>query len=326
MKDSLRILCDQFAANRQTVKSVFKMENSAIYPVCANLFCARGRTADADALVRAREVIKAHTGVFSGFRGNIRPALASLLAMSDRPEELMTRAVENYGQLKENFFGSEFLAMTAFLLADMGRDAADASAPGKALYRRMREEHPLLTGSEDSGFAVFLAMSGREEDALVSDMEQIYRQLRTRFRSGDSMQTVSHVLTLSPGDPEVKTQRLFDLYDAIGRAGGKYGKYYHMGTLAALSMLDADPDTLAADIMDVNAALEGQKGYGFFGLDRRDRLMHAAMIVSDEYTPRDTVDQAALTGTLSMILAQQMAVCAACAAAAASSASSSSAN
>ena len=78
--------------------------------------------------------------------------------------------------------------------------------------------------------------------------------------------------------------------------------------LAALAMLNAAPDALARDMMDVDAFLAQQKGYGFWGADKKTRLMHAAMIVSDEYVPRDAVDTAALTGTVSLIIAQQMAM------------------
>ena len=63
-------------------------------------------------------------------------------------------------------------------------------------------------------------------------------------------------------------------------------------------------------MMDVDAFLAEQKGYGFWGVDRKTRLMHAAMIVSDKYAPREAVDTAALTGTIALLIAQQMALCA----------------
>ena len=321
MKDSLFALCDQFIANRDTVKAAFRMDNNYIFPVCANLFCARGRMAQAEALRRSRDVIRSQTGAFSHFRGNIKAPLACILSMSDSPEGTMARAVDNYTLLRNSFSGSEYLALAAFLLADLDRDAAGRAARGREIYRRMKAEHPFLTSSEDSVFAVFMAFSQLSDDRLIEDMEAVYRLVKTRFKDSNCVQTVSHVLTLSPGAPEGKVQRLFALYDALENAGGKYGKHYQLATLAALSAADADIRTLTEDILDVDYFLENQKGYGFFGLDRRTRLMHAAMIVSDQYTLRESVDQAALAGTLSMIIAQQMACCAAaCAASSASSA------
>ena len=76
-------------------------------------------------------------------------------------------------------------------------------------------------------------------------------------------------------------------------------------------------------MMEADGFLAAQKGYGFWGIGRKIRLMHAAMIVSDEYIPHDAVDRAALTGTISLIIAQQIALCAVMASTAAASTASS---
>ena len=48
MKPELETLCTDFIANRDTVKNAFRWDNAAVYAICANLFCASGRTADRD--------------------------------------------------------------------------------------------------------------------------------------------------------------------------------------------------------------------------------------------------------------------------------------
>ena len=91
------------------------------------------------------------------------------------------------------------------------------------------------------------------------------------------------------------------------------------------------------DLLDVDTFLEQQKGYGVLGMDRKTRMMHAAMLVTDEYStrqnqaegiafrtpanpsPQTALETAALAGTLAMLAAQQAAACAAMSAAAASS-------
>ena len=75
--------------------------------------------------------------------------------------------------------------------------------------------------------------------------------------------------------------------------------------------------------MEVDDFLSGQKGYGFFGLGRKQRLMHAGMLVTSDYIGRsDAMNTAAIGGTISLIAAQQAAMCAAIAAASAAAASS----
>jgi hypothetical protein len=142
--------------------------------------------------------------------------------------------------------------------------------------------------------------------------------------SSNSIQTVSHVLAMAEGTPEEKTDRLIRLYDAIRDAGGKYGKYNELATLAALSLQTNDADETARDMLEADEFLSRQKGYGVFGLDRRTRMMHAAMIVSDMLSPNDQTQAAALTGTLSMIAAQEMAMVAIIAASSSASAAAAS--
>ena len=50
MKDSLRKICEDFIANRDVMREAFKWDSSYLYPVCGNIFCARGQMADLERL------------------------------------------------------------------------------------------------------------------------------------------------------------------------------------------------------------------------------------------------------------------------------------
>ena len=326
MTDTLEKLCADFIENRETVKSVYKLESSYIYPICANIFCAKGMVIQRERLEDCKRMVKDMTGVFSNFRGTIQAPVACMLASQSGAENRMERAVAYYKLLKERFFGSQYLALVAFLMADLVTEARapEKVARGRTIYERMKQEHPLLTSSEDSVFAVLMAFSDHSDDELITDMEACYRMLKERFSNGNGVQSASHVLALTEGTPEEKTARMIALYDGIRASGGKYGKRYELSTLAALVGLDAPVETLVTEIMEMDGLLHEQRGYGgAFGLDRRARMMHAAMLVSDLYVPREQVDAAALTGTISIIAAQQAAMCAAIAGSTAAASSSS---
>ena len=90
-----------------------------------------------------------------------------------------------------------------------------------------------------------------------------------------------HILALSEGSPRYKTDRLIGLFEALRARGVKYGKSYELPVLAALSVLEPDQSEAVSDILRADEFLSAQKGYGFWGLDKRTRLMHAAMLESD---------------------------------------------
>ena len=142
----------------------------------------------------------------------------------------------------------------------------------------------------------------------------------------DGLQTASHVLALSTEDPTDKAFRVVSLYNAIEAAGGKYGKTRQLPILAALTLGQRFAEDLARDILELDGFLATQKGYkGVFGMDKRTRIMHAAMLLSlsDQSSgQRATVNAAAQQATLAMIAAQQALMCAVIASSAAANAAS----
>ena len=310
MKAELQALCELFIANRDIARQAFKWDIDTVHPLCANIFCSRGMKAELDRLLQCKEIINSQTGVLSNFRGNLRPALAAMLAVEERPEEKMSQALENYRILKQDFWGSEYLALVAFLLTDIADtyQVEEKAGRGKTIYQRMKKEHPFLTSSEDSVFAVMMAFSDKTDDELIQDMEACYQGLKPKFSIGNSVQTASHVLAMADSAPAEKVDRVIRLYESLRNANVKYGRDYELATLAALAAMDVDLPTVTAEIQEADEFLSKQKGYGFFGPGKGVRAMHAAMIVSDQYARRDQVDTAAMAGTLAMIIAQQMAM------------------
>lgn len=323
MQTTPQELVARFIENRDAVHAAFRLENDYAYPVCAQIFLAADRPVEAERLDRCKALVKSTTGPFSSFRGNIRLPLVCMLAVGDDPDGRWDRTQRYYKILKEDFFSSEYLALAALLLADTVReeDVPALATRGKALYQRMKKEHPFLTGQEDSVFALLLGQSPRSDDALIEDMEACYAILDERFPKGDGIQSASHVLALSEGTPEEKARRMIRLFDAIEQAGGKYGKDRQLPILAALSLGAGTEAELARGILEIDALLSEQKGYrGIFGLDRRTRTMHAAMLLSLPDGPLALMNATAQQATLAMIAAQQALMCAVVASSAASSA------
>ena len=324
-------LVDRFIETRDAVRAAFRMENEYIYPVCAQIFLAADKPVEIEQLERCKALVKSSTSVFSSFRGNVKLPLLCMLAAGDDPEERWDRTRRYYALLKESFYGSEYLALGAMLLSDavQEEDVPALAARGKGLYQRMKKEHPFLTGQEDSVFALLLSQSARSDDELIEDMERCYALLKERFPSGNGLQAASHVLALSSEIPVDKTFRMIGIFNAIEEAGGKYGKDWQLPILAALSLGQRFQEDLARELLEIDALLSKRKGYkGVFGLDKRARSMHAAMLLSLQHEaepkqPVELVGAAAQQATLAIIAAQQALMCAVVASSVASSAATS---
>ncbi len=317
MRESSRELCELFINNRDVVKKVFSMENGYFYPVCAALITEKRRTADSERLKECRAILKSKTGVFSSFRGAAVTSIITMLALDENPESRLDRAIAFYKELKEHFYSSEYLPVAAMMLSDTvePENYPEVSLRARKIYDLMKSEHPFLTSSEDSVFAVMLALSSLSDDEVVRETETCYNALRERFKSRNAVQSLSHVLALYSDSAYTAADRCRNtiaLYDALREKGMKYGTEYELATLGTLAMLDCSIEETIADLEAADRFLSEQKGYGFFGASKKERLMHAAMIVVGERSGGTCdMNATAIGGTIAMIAAQHAATCAA---------------
>ena len=324
MRTSLSALCGSFIENRDIVKSAFAWESSYLYPVCAAIFTDKHKRADVERLHECRDLLKAQTGVFSNFRSTAKLAMVAMMAVDSDPKGKLNKALTVYDALKERFWGSQYLPVASMIIADAVEPARydEIAARTRRIYELMKNEHPFLTSSEDSVFAAMLALSQLTDEQVVAEAEACYDLLKPEFLSRNAVQSLSHVLALSEGRAEEKCAATIGLFRDLKEQGYPYGTNYELATLGVLAILPADQTAVMADVMEVDDFLSGQKGYGFFGPGRKQRIMHAGMLVTSDYIGQsDTMRTAAVGGTLSLIAAQQAAMCAAIAASAAAASS-----
>lgn len=319
MKATLKARCDRFIENRDVVKSCFGMESTYLYPICAGVITDRDMRADSERLKRCKELLKEQTGVFSQFRGNPRLAMIALMSVDSNPALRLKNAQQVYQCLKDYFSGSAYLCVAAMVIADLVDPGyyKPMAEHTRHIYGLMKSKHPFLTGAEDSVFSALLAVSKKTDERIVEETEQCYQLLKKHLGSGNALQSLSHVLTLCEGNTEEKCAATVSLYEELKGRGRVYGKGFELPTLGVLAMVPADRQELIQDLLDVDACLSKKKGYGIFGIGKRQRLMHAAMLVTSEYMRNSTVIGHRM---LALVAAQQAALCAAIAAATAAAA------
>lgn len=327
MRTSLFALCGSFMENRDIVKSTFAWESSYLYPVCAAIFIDKRCKAAPDRLEHCKTLLKEQTGVFSNFRSTAKLAMIAMMAVDSNPDRKLGQALQVYAALKDYFWRSQYLPVASMMIADMVEPGkyGEIAARTRHIYELMKNEHPFLTSGEDSVFAAMLALSDLSDERIIEETEHCYRLLKPEFFSGNAVQSLSHVLALCEGRAEDKCSATLELYRNLKSKGYKYGTDYELATLGILATLPVDRSIVMTDIMEVDDFLAAQKGYGFFGIGRKQRLMHAGMIVASDYLGESgTMQTAAIGATLSLIAAQQAAMCAAIAASSAAAASSAS--
>jgi hypothetical protein len=301
------------------------MESSYMYPICAAIITDKGKRADPDRLRLCRDILKAQTGPFSNFRGLSRLSLICMMSVDPNPEQRLKNAQQVYDQLKASFMGSQYLCVAAMVISDLvdpGYYKAMAEHT-RRVYHLLKSKHPFLTGSEDSIFSALLAISKKTDDRILYETEQCYTLLKPHFLSNHGVQTLSHVLALCEGRPQEKCDATLTLFRQLRDEGLRYGTDLELPTLGVLAMLPSDRADIIRELREVDEYLAKQKGYGVFGLGKRQRLMHASMIVTGDHLEHCATTQSTLShSVMALAAAQQAALCAAIAAATAAASAS----
>ncbi|MDD3141994.1 MAG: DUF4003 family protein [Lachnospiraceae bacterium] len=313
--------------NRDTIKETIGWKSAYMYPVCAAIFTDRKQLAEESKLKECRDILKANTGIFSNFRSTAQLVMLSMMAVEADAEGKLKHSLEAYQIMKKHFFTSEYLPVVAMILTNFVEPSQyeNKTVRTREIYDLMKKEHPFLTSSEDSVFATLLSLSEQTNEQLIHEIERCYQLLKPHFFSGNAVQSLSQVLALQDGTAEEKCEKTMKLFHALEARKHKYGTDYELSTLGVLALLHSDMEQIEQDIIDVDDFLSKQKGYGILGIGKKQRLMHAGMIVMSSYMDDESVlRSAAINGTISLIIAQQAAMCAAIAASSAAAGSASS--
>jgi hypothetical protein len=132
----------------------------------------------------------------------------------------------------------------------------EAVARVQAIYAAMKAHHWWLTGPEDLPACAILAMTERSPDALASQANAVYAGLRARARlwPGESLQTASNILAVSPLEPAELVDRFITVSDSLKRAKLSIS-YSDYGTVASLCFLAQPADRIAETVGDYTGPL-----------------------------------------------------------------------
>lgn len=318
MQETLKETIDLFVTNKEKIQNAFKWESGYMHPLCSLIYTAIHKEIDIEKMKAAEQVIKSKTGVFSEFRGSTRMAMMAQMTLADDMESYFNAVKKVYDKLNEKkWFASEYRIVAAMVIAQNEKEESRYDAlvtTTNELLERMRENHPWLTGDEDTGFAALLAVSGLQIDSVIEEMEKCYQILKTSkvFGSANGMQSLSHALSLELGNSKEKCDRVIGIYEGLKEKKKRYGQTYELSTLGGLALADVEVAELVEQIVEVDDYLKTQKGFGALGIGGEQRLMYASMLVMQQHTSKvNTIEAAALNGIVAIIIAQEAALIAA---------------
>lgn len=314
MNDAIREKCDLLADNYSVLADKYKLEDNLMCMVTGLIFTSADSKADIEKLSECRKILKKQTGIFSKLRATMELAVLGKMALSDDPEKYIADVSKVYektgsAKLKE----SSYVVPVCLMICDLGlmEDSDSIAAKAKEIIERMKSAHPLLTTTEDTSFAMLLALSYKDVDTIIRDIEEGCDYLKNEYKPGiskDTAQNLCEVLAVTYGDMRSKCDKVARIYKAFKKRRSDYGKENELTALASLVDIDLDPETLAGEIIEAAEYLKDKDGFSDKILGEKHRLMYATLLIADVYGRNtDLANNPAISSTLSIITAKRIA-------------------
>ena len=314
MNDLLQQKCDLLVKNRTAIHNKFFLENELMSVAAALVFTAEGKEADVDKMKDCRKLLNKNTRLLSNLRDIVELVILSKMALAESPEDYLEDFLAVYNKIiKGKFLETDYMALASILILDHGlQDECDEIIDrANEITKRMNSDHPILTSADDTSFIMFLAITRKNVDAVLSDLEDGYTYLTRNYKTGinkDPAYELCEVLAVSYGDMTEKCDKAMRIRKALVNKGSEYGSGYVTSSLGSLIDAQIEPDALADEIIEAEKYLKGQKGFGELTMDRSIRVMYATLLASSVYGKAETATgNSVISNTLSIVWAKKIA-------------------
>lgn len=324
MNAELEKKLELFVENRQKVAKAFVLENDINYLISSLILTIKNKSVDIEQMKEARQILAGKASAFSSLRNSMEMTVLTKMAVENNPQGYIDSVREVYDKLVgKRIIEYHSFALAALSIVDLGKknDADMIIAKSWDILARMKEEHPILADEYDLTFTILLAMTDKDVDTIIREMEECYNYLKKELKikaDSNSIQSLCELLLLSDGDLKEKCDRASAIFNVFAEHKMKYGSYYEFASIGALVALDVDKDELVETVIEVAQAMKQHQGFGMFSIDTKTRLMFAAMLVAQDISDKKdllyeyAVNNMVINNSVAMIIAEETAALICC--------------
>ena len=313
MNDQLHEQCDLLVKNRSAIQKSFLLEKELMAVAAALIFTNEGVEADTEKMKACRKLLNKKTRLLSNLRDIVDLVILSKMALSESPEKYLDDFLSVYNKIiKGKFLENDYMALASVLILDHGleNECDEIIARANEIMKRMNSDHPIITSADDTSFIMFLAITRKNVDSILADLTEGFSYIKS-CKTGindDPIYELCEVLAVSYGDMTEKCDKAMKIYKALVKLGSDYGSGYVVSSLGSLIDTDIEPDKLAGEIVEAEVYLKGQKGFGDLSMDRKTRVLYAALLAAGVYGNNEkAAGNSVISNTLSIVWAKKIA-------------------
>lgn len=178
----------------------WKTSDSRTGMMIAAMYAGSDKLFDLGRFLEISSYIKNQVGMFSYLKSYHRFVVAATLDIHFTDYKKAFREfLYLYEQLVAGGFSRSIFTYlaAAVLLTEDNEQHGTHIQRSMQVYKRMKEDHLFLTGTNDYPLAVLLAGQSENVETLMDRVERLYEKLaKAGFRKGNDLQFLSHILSL----------------------------------------------------------------------------------------------------------------------------------
>ncbi len=290
MDTDLKTKIDLFVQNSRSVGDAFVYEYGLNCLVSGLILTNVDCRADIKKMKEAGKILASKAGISSSFRTTVELAVLTKMSMRNDLERYIDEVLGVYKTLiGKRTVGYNCMVLSSMMVVDHGRvsEAGKIAVRMEEIVDKLSRRHPLLSDESDIAFAVLLAMTGKDTDMAVNEIEECYVYLKKDLKikaDANAIRGLSELLVISGGDLKAKCDKVAELFTAFKEYDAQYGNYYELSALSELADLDTGKDELVELVIETEEILKNDNGFGRWPLVKRGRLMFAAVLVAEMLT------------------------------------------
>ncbi|NDI33800.1 DUF4003 family protein [Chengkuizengella sediminis] len=301
MEQPLKTKVDEMLELYLTMEKDFRWENNLSLHFAALTYTQKNNKYVKSSIKSTSEYIKNQTRLFSSFRGNMFMISMLLCSEFDDPEAQFLKLLSYEKWFKEaGFKNSEYMPITcyALLLTCEENMLQERIRKSFEVFTEMKKNNPWITSGDDYPLCVMLANSDSSVETSIQNIVEVYRALnRQGFRKGNGLQLLSHILSFSDENIQIKSERCKSIFDQLRKNKLKIDSQYY-AALGLITLLDDDQHEVVSNLIEVTNYLKGLKKYKWLG--RGMNVLLASVIVSKQYIENKKEQNKLIDTTLSI--------------------------
>lgn len=313
MDTTLQETCDLIIDNYHKIKKCMFWEIAAnnVAVMSSFLSASNGAVSSAEKYRECKKILKKNASIFSSFRGISESMVVTKMTLADNPREYLSGAIEVYKKLRQlhKLTASPYMVLAAMTIYENGGlSKADENIEQlEKLYKSLKKKHPMLTWDSDRGYLSMIVASGLNIDTVEEEIERCYEACKSITIVRDSVHSLAQVLALSPKATEEKANEVKEIIQLLKQRKKRVSKSYTLSSLGALTLLDMDASQKADLIVEVDDYLKTQKGFKWYSIDPYIRRVYAILIVLLAYSSSEQSKVSEnISGTLTMVIVEQI--------------------